>query len=255
MTSRQYKSYTILQLIQFAPFFNTFFDIYILWILLYAGFFRYYSVIHFIIHQRIRTFPNPTLPMRHGGSTMNPSATTFLPSVPLSSSSSSSSAPRNDTGLNSAARIVPSSSGAAPISKHWLNPNCAGPFNQLSPCLLFNARSIKNKLGEIHHLLYTDKPMIVLITESWLDRSVSDNLLDPANLYHLYRSDRVGRPGGGTCAFVSKTLKSKQVILEDKLISLLADIQCELICFSIHVKLVSYKFILLYLPPPPPILG
>ena len=183
---------------------------------------------------------------------MNPSAATFLPSVPPSSTISiPSSAPFNVNGPNSTARIVPSSSSSASFSNLWLNSNCAGPFNQLSPCLLFNARSIKNKLGEIHHLLYTDKLLIVLITESWLDKSVSDNLLDPANLFHLYRSDRVGRPGGGTCAFVSKTLKSKQVILKDKLISLLTDIHCELICFSIHVKLVSYKFIFLYLPPVP----
>ena len=70
-----------------------------------------------------------------------------------------------------------------------------------------------------------------------------------AYMFLIYRYDRVGGPRGGTCAFVSKTLKSKQVILNHKLESLLINMQCELICFHISVKLVSYKFILLYLPP------
>ena len=112
-----------------------------------------------------------------------------------------------------------------------------------------NVRSLKNKLGELHHLLYSVNPMIVLITESWLDDTVPDNLLDPENMYHIYRCDRVGRSGGGTCAFISRALKCKPVVLNQNLASRLSDIDCELICFKIIVKLVSYNFIILYLPP------
>ena len=112
-----------------------------------------------------------------------------------------------------------------------------------------NVRSLKNKLSELRHLLYSVNPMIVLITESWLDESVPDNLLDPENMYHIYRCDRVGRSGGGTCAFISRALKCKHVVLNQNMASRLSDIDCDLICFKIIVKLVSYNFILLYLPP------
>ena len=112
-----------------------------------------------------------------------------------------------------------------------------------------NVRSLKNKLNELHHLLYNNRPTIILITESWLDNSVTDILLDPDNMYQIFRCDRLGKIGGGTCAFISRTLKSRQILLHPRLETLCKNISCDLLCFDIFTRAVSYKFILLYRPP------
>ena len=80
-------------------------------------------------------------------------------------------------------------------------------------CVLFNARSLGNKLLELHHLLYTCDYDVVLVTESWLDNSMTSALLDPANKFCVIRKDR-NRNGGGVCAFVSKKLQICMVDIE-----------------------------------------
>ena len=55
---------------------------------------------------------------------------------------------------------------------------------------LFNARSIKNKLHDVHYLLNVTKPDVISITETWLNASISDNLLINNYSYSVFRKDR-----------------------------------------------------------------
>jgi Reverse transcriptase (RNA-dependent DNA polymerase)/Endonuclease-reverse transcriptase len=73
----------------------------------------------------------------------------------------------------------------------------------------FNARSLRSNLSALHSLLYSFEYQIVCITETWLDISMPDGLLDPENRYRIFRKDRpFDRRGGGVCIFVVGSLNS-----------------------------------------------
>ena len=78
---------------------------------------------------------------------------------------------------------------------------------------MFNARSIRNKLCELHYELYNyNSPTdCCIITESWLTNDFPNGLLDPDNKFDIYRCDRVGSRGGGVCVLISKQFKSVQI--------------------------------------------
>ena len=75
-------------------------------------------------------------------------------------------------------------------------------------CCLFNARSLTNKLPDLHYVLYSETEFdCLLITESWLTDEITDGMLDPESKYHILRCDRkVGR-GGGVCAFIRRSFR------------------------------------------------
>ena len=83
-------------------------------------------------------------------------------------------------------------------------------------CVLFNARSLRNKLSELHLMLYHDNPSLVFVTESWLDSSITDGMIDPQGLYCVYRHDRSFRVGGGVLALVSRRFQSYQIAIPDQ---------------------------------------
>jgi len=69
------------------------------------------------------------------------------------------------------------------------------PFLNIKPviashvsCLMFNARSLCNKLVKLHYLLYSSKFDILLITESWLHAGIANGLLDPEKSSQFYAS-------------------------------------------------------------------
>ena len=65
---------------------------------------------------------------------------------------------------------------------------------------LLNARSIENKLHDIHFLLNVTRPDVICVAENWLNQSVSDNLLISNHSYGVLRKDReVSKVGGGVC--------------------------------------------------------
>jgi len=65
---------------------------------------------------------------------------------------------------------------------------------------LFNARSVKNKLHDIHYVLQVAKPNVACITETWSTSSVSDNLITNDNSYCVFRTDRnISKVDGGVC--------------------------------------------------------
>jgi hypothetical protein len=81
-------------------------------------------------------------------------------------------------------------------------------------CILLNARSIVNKLRKLHCSLYDNDYQIVVITESWLNSSVPDGMLDPESKYHVFRRNRQTSIGGGVCIFVRKHLSAGEVQLD-----------------------------------------
>ena len=92
---------------------------------------------------------------------------------------------------------------------------------------VFNARSVSNKLTELHLMLYTGGFDVILITESWLHPAMSNGLLDPDFKYNIYRRDRSVSVGGGVCVFVIKSLSVSPVKVESKFDEL------ELFCFDL----------------------
>ena len=78
---------------------------------------------------------------------------------------------------------------------------------------MLNARSLKNKLPKLHHFLYTSNVYCVFITETWLNNSVSDRMLDPNDEFIIFRKDWPDFSGGGVCTVVRKSLNAYVDIL------------------------------------------
>ena len=113
----------------------------------------------------------------------------------------------------------------------------------MTNCVLLNARSLRNKLSELHALLKCSRPEILIVTESWLDSSVSDGVVDPTGAYTIYRHDRMSRVGGGVLALVSNHFHSYQIHVP-KCFN-----RCELECFELVTDLSTFRIIVLYHPP------
>ena len=75
--------------------------------------------------------------------------------------------------------------------------------------MLLNARSVKNKLAELHHLIYSSPLDCIIITETWLHSDYPNGMLDPENQFHIVRADRKLQEGGGVCALISKKHRIK----------------------------------------------
>ena len=82
---------------------------------------------------------------------------------------------------------------------------------------LFNARSVANKLPELHQMLYSvNKTCCYCITETWLNDRLSNGLLDPQAMFTIFRDDRQRSRGGGVCLFINKAVTAVRVDLHDK---------------------------------------
>ena len=108
---------------------------------------------------------------------------------------------------------------------------------------LINARSVLPKFDELCTTISAFMPDVVFVTESWLSNNINDNLLVIPR-YNLLRSDRVGRRGGGVCAWFHDNLRACLMVSSCPHPS----------CFeSLFVKFASgssrYMFCLLYVPP------
>ena len=111
--------------------------------------------------------------------------------------------------------------------------------------LLINARSLKNKIPQLHATLQLNKIDFVAVTETWLNAAVKTTELFDSS-YQVYRKDRYDKRGGGILLAFKNWLK---VTLRDDLISdsvvhneiLVVDILCE--------KLGKIGLLLCYRPP------
>jgi len=123
-------------------------------------------------------------------------------------------------------------------------------FQQSSPskciscrCCLFNARSIVNKIHELHQLLYFDNYDVLLVTETWLHCDVNSGLLDPCSLYRVVRNDRVDSHHGGVAALVKRSL----CVAEENVGKEFANL--ELLCFDLVFGKCRVRFFVVYRPP------
>lgn len=111
-------------------------------------------------------------------------------------------------------------------------------------CCVFNARSIVNKLCELHYVLYSENYDIVCITETWLHSNINSGLLDPRQQYHITRKDRSGsQHGGGVAIFVKRDISLIDVAIDDEFTSL------ELLCIDLSLETCILRFFVVYRPP------
>ncbi len=73
-------------------------------------------------------------------------------------------------------------------------------------CYLINARSIVNKLHDLKALLFTNKPDIIAVTETFLNHDVLDSELADSS-YTVFRRD-CDRHGGGVMLLINSTINS-----------------------------------------------
>ena len=111
-------------------------------------------------------------------------------------------------------------------------------------CCLINARSLVNKLSELHYVLYSDAQFdCLLVTESWLTDDITDGMLDPEFKYHVLRCDRGTNRGGGVCAFIKRSFR----IVSNTLVDFVDGL--EIISFDLLGFYVPYRFFVVYRPP------
>ena len=108
---------------------------------------------------------------------------------------------------------------------------------------MFNARSVVNKVPELHQLLYCDQYSLFCVTETWLHSDVSCGLLDPQSEYSIIRRDRTGSSHGGVAAFIKRNLYFVEISVDTVYDSL------ELLCFDIYFFKCKMRFFVIYGPP------
>ena len=107
---------------------------------------------------------------------------------------------------------------------------------------MFNARSISNKLQELHDVMNSMVYDIIFITESWANKLIPDSLILAGFDYTLFRVDRHDRPGGGLCILTRSYLKCVKINCDTEIV--------ETLCIDvINTGPFKYRFILCYRPP------
>ncbi|KAI5725321.1 hypothetical protein M8J77_013834 [Diaphorina citri] len=123
-------------------------------------------------------------------------------SVPaqITMSSSPLSLQRSSIGVNTQTSMSPNQILTRDLS---LYPKCF-------KCVHFNAQSIQPHLHEIRTIIEDVDLHVILISESWLKPSLSDNIVRIPG-YVLLRHDREGKRGGGVAAYVRDDLSHEVV--------------------------------------------
>ena len=85
-----------------------------------------------------------------------------------------------------------------------MNCACGSEHEKFLNLSLFSARSICNKLPELHSLLYHESRHVILITETWLNDNIPNRLLDPQ--FHIFWCDRKEWCNGGICVLIPRDL-------------------------------------------------
>ena len=112
---------------------------------------------------------------------------------------------------------------------------------QLSSWALVNARSINNKLLELHHFIASHDLQVLCVTETWLDISVPDSLIAPVG-YNVFRCDRRTK-GGGVAVFCRSDVTVEVVNVPPNF----QDV--EVVCIDIKIQGSVYRVIGYYRPP------
>jgi len=78
---------------------------------------------------------------------------------------------------------------------------------------LLNARSICNKLPELHNVIYNENISVLMVTETWLNCNIPNGLLDREGKFNIFCYDRALKGGGCVCISVDKALKAVECTL------------------------------------------
>ncbi len=81
--------------------------------------------------------------------------------------------------------------------------------------LLSNCNRILNKLDELYFIISKENCEIIALTESWLDDTISDEVVNMHG-YNVFRRDRTSRIGGGVICYVSNKIAARTPILATK---------------------------------------
>ena len=108
---------------------------------------------------------------------------------------------------------------------------------------------------------------MTFISETWLNCSVTNSMLDPLHhfnifrcdrpnrpgqaLHHfnIFRCDRPNRPGGGVCAMIPLQYKCHEHVFSDDDLSMLKISGCEIVCIDVTIVTTKHCFIVVYRPP------
>ena len=117
------------------------------------------------------------------------------------------------------------------------------PRFQLS-CYYFNARSLLNKLAELHFLLNSDAYDIIAVVETWLNDKFDDVLMVRNSQFRIFRCDRLSakQRGGGVALLVRNAIHA--IFVDSKTFVF----GCELLCID-FVTTFKFRLVLVYLPP------
>jgi len=108
---------------------------------------------------------------------------------------------------------------------------------------MFNARSIANKISELHELLYSSSYDIYFVTETWLHKGICTDLLDPNGQYIVLRNDHTISRGGGVCAFIRNALRVVPKTFSDEFCDI------EVTGFDVIASNTRARFFVVYRPP------
>ena len=134
-----------------------------------------------------------------------------------------------------------------------LNLNSRNTFNKQIVRSSFrfdvcNARSICNKISEVHdYLTQNDSMEMFFVTESWLNDKITDGLFCPGG-FSAIRCDRNDAKGGGVLLLYKSYLQVKTVQLPNNF-SVQMPFKFEFICVDLFIKHTTYRFCCIYLPP------
>ena len=74
-------------------------------------------------------------------------------------------------------------------------------------------------------------------------------MLDPERRFNIYRRDRQHRPGGGTTAMISNSIKSYEYDLNYDECNIVNACGCDVLCVDVLVQKFKYRLITVYRPP------
>ena len=89
----------------------------------------------------------------------------------------------------------------------------------------------------------SDDYLAVSVTESWLNSSVSDAMIDMSGKYSVHRNDRLTKQGGGVLCLATKSWPSFSVPLPEKFQNL------DVIAVTVFTDIGSLRYITVYRPP------
>lgn len=106
-----------------------------------------------------------------------------------------------------------------------------------------NVRSVFPKIDELRLSISCLNVDIIVITESWLNDNISDDLLH-MNDFDLFRYDRIKRKGGGVCIWAKSLFQSKRLMPVSAVPSFIEIIFLRVFCMTFSIVCVG-----MYVPP------